>query len=120
MREADIPGRDLPPPGEPFPGWELVAPMLRPRNASVFSLLERPIVIWDEPEQVQSARQAPLEAPGADRALAGLRSRPRLLPLGGTGAPGARRAASRFPATGYRMVAIGRETSYAHLHAARP
>ncbi len=37
MREADIPGRDLPPPGETFPGWELVAPMLRPRNASVFS-----------------------------------------------------------------------------------
>ena len=55
MREADIPGRDLPPPGETFPGWELVAPMLRPRNASVFSLLERPVVIWDEPEQVQSA-----------------------------------------------------------------
>ena len=55
MREADIPGRDLPPPGEPFPGWELVAPMLRPRNASVFSLMERPIVIWDEPDQVQSA-----------------------------------------------------------------
>jgi transcription-repair coupling factor (superfamily II helicase) len=55
MREADIPGRDLPPPGEPFPGWELVAPMLRPRNASVFSLMERPVVIWDEPDQVQSA-----------------------------------------------------------------
>jgi transcription-repair coupling factor (superfamily II helicase) len=55
MREADIPGRDLPPPGEPFPGWELVAPMLRPRNASVFSLMDRPIIIWDEPDQVQSA-----------------------------------------------------------------
>ncbi len=55
MRAADIPGRDLPPPGEPFPGWELVAPMLRPRNASVFSLVDGPIVIWDEPEQVQSA-----------------------------------------------------------------
>ena len=55
MRAADIPGRDLPPPGEAFPGWELVAPMLRPRNASVFSLMDRPVVIWDEPDQVQSA-----------------------------------------------------------------
>ena len=55
MRAADIPGRDLPPPGETFPGWELVAPMLRPRNASVFSLMDRPVVVWDEPDQVQSA-----------------------------------------------------------------
>jgi len=45
MRAADIPGRDLPPPGEAFPGWELVAPMLRPRHASVFSLMERPVVV---------------------------------------------------------------------------
>ncbi len=55
MREADIPGRDLPPPGEPFPGWELIAPMLRPRNASVLDLVERPLVVWDEPDQVQGA-----------------------------------------------------------------
>jgi transcription-repair coupling factor (superfamily II helicase) len=55
MRAADIPGRDLPTPGETFPGWELVAPMLRPRHASVFSLMDRPVVIWDEPDQVQSA-----------------------------------------------------------------
>jgi transcription-repair coupling factor (superfamily II helicase) len=55
MQQADIPGRDLPPPGEAFPGWELIAPMLRPRQASVFSLLERPVVLWDEPEQVRAA-----------------------------------------------------------------
>jgi len=55
MREADIPGRDLPPPGEPFPGWELIAPMLRSRNASVLSLGEKPVVLWDEPEQVRAA-----------------------------------------------------------------
>jgi transcription-repair coupling factor (superfamily II helicase) len=55
VRQAGIPGRDLPPPGEPFPGWELVAPMLRPRLASVFALLERPVVVWDEPAQVQAA-----------------------------------------------------------------
>jgi transcription-repair coupling factor (superfamily II helicase) len=55
VRQAGIPGRDLPPPGEPFPGWELVAPMLRPRLGSVLSLLEAPVVVWDEPEQVQAA-----------------------------------------------------------------
>jgi transcription-repair coupling factor (superfamily II helicase) len=57
MEEADIPGRDLPPPGEPFPGWELVAPMLRPKPGSVFSLLDKPIVVWDEPEQVRAAAE---------------------------------------------------------------
>jgi transcription-repair coupling factor (superfamily II helicase) len=57
MREAGFSGRDLPLPGEPFPGWELVVPMLRPRQASVFSLLERPVVLWDEPEQVRGATE---------------------------------------------------------------
>ena len=57
VREADIPGRDLPPPGEPFPGWELVAPMLKPKEASIFSLLEKPVVVWDEPEQVKAAAE---------------------------------------------------------------
>ena len=57
VREADIPGRDLPPPGEPFPGWELVAPMLRPRDGSVLGLVERPVVLWDEPEQVRGAAE---------------------------------------------------------------
>ena len=57
MRAADLPGRDLPPPGETFPGWELVAPMVRPRKASVFSLLEHPIIVWDEPKQVHDAAE---------------------------------------------------------------
>ncbi|HTX33487.1 MAG TPA: transcription-repair coupling factor [Bryobacteraceae bacterium] len=57
MRDTDIPGRDLPALGDPFPGWELVAPMLRQRHSSVFSLLDRPLVVWDEPEQVQSAAE---------------------------------------------------------------
>jgi len=55
MREADIPGRDLPPPGESFPGWELVAAMARPRKSSVFSMVDRPLIVWDEPEQVHAA-----------------------------------------------------------------
>jgi transcription-repair coupling factor (superfamily II helicase) len=55
LREAGIPGRDLPPPGDPFPGWELIEPMVRPRNGSVFGLLNKPLVVWDEPEQIKSA-----------------------------------------------------------------
>ncbi len=55
MLEADIPGRDLPAPGEAFPGWELIAPMIRPRNSSVLDLVERPLVVWDEPDQIQQA-----------------------------------------------------------------
>jgi len=55
VRQANIPGRDLPLPGEPFPGWELLVPMVKPRTASVFSLLEQPIVIWDEPRNIQAA-----------------------------------------------------------------
>jgi transcription-repair coupling factor (superfamily II helicase) len=57
MRESNIPCRDLPPPGNTFPGWELIAPMVRPRNSSVFSLLDRPIVLWNEPDQVRGAAE---------------------------------------------------------------
>jgi transcription-repair coupling factor (superfamily II helicase) len=57
LRQANIPGRDLPLPGEPFPGWELLMPMVRPRHASVFSLLEHPLVVWDEPRQIKSAAE---------------------------------------------------------------
>ncbi|HEX3748824.1 MAG TPA: transcription-repair coupling factor [Bryobacteraceae bacterium] len=55
MRQANVPGRDLPLPGEPFPGWELLIPMVRPRTSSVFSLLEQPIVVWDEPPKIKAA-----------------------------------------------------------------
>jgi len=57
VRAADIPGRDLPPPGEPFPGWELIAPMIRPRQGSVLGLLEHSVVLWDEPEQIRGAAE---------------------------------------------------------------
>jgi transcription-repair coupling factor (superfamily II helicase) len=49
------PAQEKPLPGEPFPGWELLAPMVRPRNGFVFSLVDRPILLWDEPEQVRGA-----------------------------------------------------------------
>ena len=57
MRETGIPGRDLPPPGDPFPGWELTAAMVETRPASAISLVERPVVIWDEPELVGAAAE---------------------------------------------------------------
>ncbi len=43
--------------GEPFPGWELAVPLVRPRTGSVFALLERPVVLWDEPEQLRGAAE---------------------------------------------------------------
>ncbi len=43
--------------GEPFPGWEFLAPLVRPREASLFDLLENSIVVWDEIEQIRSASE---------------------------------------------------------------
>jgi transcription-repair coupling factor (superfamily II helicase) len=57
LRESGIPSRDLPGLGEPFPGWELLTGMRRPKNCPVFSLLDKPMILWDEPEQVRSAAE---------------------------------------------------------------
>jgi len=57
LQDSGVSVRDLPPPGEPFPGWELLVPMLRPRAQSVFSLLDRPLILWDEPAQVRGAAE---------------------------------------------------------------
>ena len=56
-QESGVAARDLPLPGEPFPGWELLVPMVRPRRHSVFSLLDRPLILWDEPAQVAAAAE---------------------------------------------------------------
>jgi transcription-repair coupling factor (superfamily II helicase) len=45
------------PPGETFPGWELLSGMVRRRDVSVFSLLDIPVILWDEPGQVRSAAE---------------------------------------------------------------
>ncbi|MCU1274682.1 MAG: transcription-repair coupling factor, partial [Bryobacterales bacterium] len=55
LQEAGVPARELPLPGEAFPGYELLLPLVRPRNASVFDLLENPIVILDEPEEIRAS-----------------------------------------------------------------
>jgi transcription-repair coupling factor (superfamily II helicase) len=57
LREAGVPARDLPLPGETFPGWELLAPNVRPRQASLFSLLENTIILLDEPEEIRAAAE---------------------------------------------------------------
>src|SRR5579872_154401 len=57
LREAGVPSRDLPLPGETLPGWELLAPLVRPRTASLFDLLEKPLMILDEPEEVRAAAE---------------------------------------------------------------
>ncbi len=38
-------------------GWELLAPLVRERPASLFSLLRKPVVIWDEPELSRAAAE---------------------------------------------------------------
>lgn len=55
LQESGVASRDLPAPGEFFPGWELLAPMVGAHNTSIFSLLDRAIVLWDEPEQIRGA-----------------------------------------------------------------
>ncbi len=46
---------DVASPGDPFPGWEFAVPLVRPRKHSLFSLIENPVVIVDEPEQTAGA-----------------------------------------------------------------
>jgi len=41
----------------PFPGWEFYVPLVEPHSGTLFSLLEQPVVVWDEPAD----RQAQLE-----------------------------------------------------------
>ncbi len=55
VRDAGLSARDLPPPGEPFAGWETISSMLRPRDSSVFELVEKPLIVWDEPTQIRAA-----------------------------------------------------------------
>ena len=44
-------------PGEPFAGWEFALPLLRPRTSSLVRMMEAPLVVWDEPEQIKSAAE---------------------------------------------------------------
>ncbi|HLY63661.1 MAG TPA: transcription-repair coupling factor [Terriglobia bacterium] len=35
----------------PFPGWEFLSPLVEPHESTLFSLFDRPILIWDEPDE---------------------------------------------------------------------
>jgi transcription-repair coupling factor (superfamily II helicase) len=41
--------------GEAFPGWELLAPTIRPRTASLVDFFEKPLILIDEPELTKAA-----------------------------------------------------------------
>ena len=42
-------------PGDSFPGWEFLVPLVHPRNDSILSFASKPLVILDEPEQIAAA-----------------------------------------------------------------
>ena len=48
---------EVPSPGSPFPGWEFCVPLIRPRTHSLLSLVENPLVVFDEPEQIATAAE---------------------------------------------------------------
>jgi transcription-repair coupling factor (superfamily II helicase) len=51
-QEAEL---ELTNPGEIFPGWEFLVPLVRPRDHSIFSLAPDALVVLDEPQAIQSA-----------------------------------------------------------------
>lgn len=55
-RLAELAGRgEAPDPGEPFAGWEHLVGLVRPRETGLVSLLNDPVVVLDEPEQIAAA-----------------------------------------------------------------
>ncbi|MFN3326728.1 MAG: transcription-repair coupling factor [Bryobacteraceae bacterium] len=44
-------------PGEMFPGWEFLVPLIRPRTGSILGMIDNPIAVWDEPEQIRGAAE---------------------------------------------------------------
>jgi transcription-repair coupling factor (superfamily II helicase) len=45
----------------PFPGWEFYVPLVEPHSGTLFSLLERPVIVWDEPADRQTQLEDLLE-----------------------------------------------------------
>ncbi len=48
---------DVASPGDPFPGWEFLTPLVRLRKHSLFSLAQNPLVVLDEPDQIATAAE---------------------------------------------------------------
>ena len=57
LREAGMPSRDLPLDGQPFPGWEMLSPLVRRKPSTLFALLPKPLIVWDEPEATRGAAE---------------------------------------------------------------
>jgi transcription-repair coupling factor (superfamily II helicase) len=56
-RLREIAGREAAPgEEETFPGWEFLAPLVEPREGTLAGLMDRPVVLWDEPSRL--AREA--------------------------------------------------------------
>jgi transcription-repair coupling factor (superfamily II helicase) len=53
-QEAEL---ELTNPGEIFPGWEFLVPLVRPRGHSIFSLAPDALVVLDEPQAIQAASE---------------------------------------------------------------
>ncbi|MCC7499670.1 MAG: transcription-repair coupling factor [Bryobacterales bacterium] len=59
-------------PGEAFAGWEFHVPLLHPRGETILSLLDQPIIVWDEPEASKGAAERlwkRLDDPGREQPL---------------------------------------------------
>lgn len=54
---ADTVDRDLLTPGDAFPGWEFLVPLVRPRNSTLFELAAEATIIFDEPQQIEAAAE---------------------------------------------------------------
>ncbi|MCU1295014.1 MAG: transcription-repair coupling factor [Bryobacterales bacterium] len=52
---AEAADLDLSNPGEVFPGWEFLVPLVRPRKNNIFELQPEALVLLDEPEAIRSA-----------------------------------------------------------------
>ncbi|HLX43446.1 MAG TPA: transcription-repair coupling factor [Bryobacteraceae bacterium] len=52
-----LPLAEQPREGAPFPGWEFTAALDQPREHSIVALAGDPILVLDEPEQIQSAAE---------------------------------------------------------------
>jgi transcription-repair coupling factor (superfamily II helicase) len=55
LRESGARGRDLPPAGETFAGWELLLTAVRPRKHSILEFFDKPLILVDEPELTKAA-----------------------------------------------------------------
>jgi len=54
---AEAADLDLSNPGEVFPGWEFLVPLVRPRAHDIFSLHPDALIVLDEPSAIESAAE---------------------------------------------------------------